>query len=387
MGLYVAFSTSVGLCNRYENSVRLQEQRRVIVWRKCERQPYGKRVVIRSCEQASAEQASAEQASAEQASAEQVSAEQASVEQASADDGSVAFVISQFEARDFLNLKTSGLAVAEDAHGTVEGEFSINLGYDTLCTIGVSRAGISRAGDARTLATWKELEKMSKRGRTGAFELFTDGESAPLRIAMESALGAPLSLLPAHARSAPTLVHSGFTMHRMKQVTPQQDTQHKLHALRPHGRVLDVCTGLGYTALGMACMEEVQEIVTVERDADVLRMVARNPWSKAVLMHPKVSSVVGDAADVMHTLRDGQFDCVVHDPPARAMGGVLYAQTFYTQLCRVLCSGGRMFHYIGDPDSKESGRLYNGIRQRLRDAGFTDVRDARDAFGVVATRP
>jgi hypothetical protein len=43
-----------------------------------------------------------------------------------------------------------------------------------------------------------------------------------------------------------------------------------------------------------------------------------------------------------------------------------------------------LFHYIGNPESKESGRLYGGIAQRLKDAGFGKVKKASRAFGLVA---
>lgn len=50
----------------------------------------------------------------------------------------------------------------------------------------------------------------------------------------------------------------------------------------------------------------------------------------------------------------------------------------------MLRHGGQLFHYIGSPDSKESGRLYGGITSRLREAGFSRVKRAPKAFGLVA---
>ena len=41
--------------------------------------------------------------------------------------------------------------------------------------------------------------------------------------------------------------------------------------------------------------------------------------------------------------------------------------------------------YTGNPDSKESGRLYRGIADRLQKAGFSNVRKVSKAFGVVAS--
>jgi predicted methyltransferase len=48
----------------------------------------------------------------------------------------------------------------------------------------------------------------------------------------------------------PTLEISGIHMHRIKKVDPKTDTELKLKALgRIYGVVLDICTGLGYTAI------------------------------------------------------------------------------------------------------------------------------------------
>ena len=65
----------------------------------------------------------------------------------------------------------------------------------------------------------------------------------------------PASLLPLDEASPtpPTAVLGGFNMHRTKGIDPAGDTDNKLRALgKKGGRVLDVCTGLGYTCLGAA---------------------------------------------------------------------------------------------------------------------------------------
>jgi len=62
----------------------------------------------------------------------------------------------------------------------------------------------------------------------------------------------------------------------------------------------------------------------------------------------------------------------------------VYGLQFYSELRRVLTKDGTLFHYIGNPESKESGRLYQGITQRLQEAGFVNVKKAVKAFGLVA---
>lgn len=299
----------------------------------------------------------------------------------------LAFAVSHFEAAALLTLKPQApISGAQQ----VTGPFSIDLGFHTQETLIVLPEGIGevdeRTEQQHTLATWKELQSMSKRGRTGAFELFRDG-SAPMRIAGLSATSQrALSLLPVKPMRPPTLVVAGFTMHRMRDTDPGLDTLEKVAALRPHGRVLDVCTGLGYTAVRMGTMDEVSEVVTVERDEGVVEIQGRNPWSKGLFEMEKVRRVEMDAVEFVRGVEDEWFDTVLHDPPARVLGGELFAQSFYMELARVMRVGGRLFHYIGDPESRESGRLYDGVVRRLREAGFERVDLAKKAFGVTAVR-
>ena len=63
----------------------------------------------------------------------------------------------------------------------------------------------------------------------------------------------------------------------------------------------------------------------------------------------------------------------------------LYGLQFYKDLHRVLKKGGVLFHYIGNPSSKESGRLYKGIKSRLGEVGFVNIEMVEAAFGMVAT--
>jgi hypothetical protein len=69
-----------------------------------------------------------------------------------------------------------------------------------------------------------------------------------------------------------------------------------------------------------------------------------------------------------------------------SLAGDLYSLEFYRAAVRVLGRGGRMFHYIGNPDSKSAGAVTRGVVQRLREAGFRRVDERRAAFGVLATK-
>lgn len=185
-------------------------------------------------------------------------------------------------------------------------------------------------------------------------------------------------------RRAPTLNVSGIPMHRIKDTTPDQDTLEKIHAISPiRGPVLDTCTGLGYTAIEASRQAEV---VTIELEPIVLEIARQNPWSRPLFDNTQIGQIIGDALDEIENFEDGQFGCIVHDPPTLRLAGDLYSSQFYGQLARVLRVGGRLFHYIGDLASSSGASTARGAGQRLREVGFTDVRPAPQAFGLVARR-
>lgn len=236
------------------------------------------------------------------------------------------------------------------------------------------------------IATWAELKKMSKKGRSGAFECFLDGSLSPSRIAgISDATQRAASLHPCVPHKPPTMVLAGFGMHRLKNTDPAADTDAKLRAVGKsflRGEVLDVCTGLGYTAIAAAEASGVSAVTTIELDPAVVSIQRRNPWSQALFAGEKIQRVEGDATVVLRELPDEWFSVVIHDPPARAMGGELYSREFYNELRRVCKVGARLFHYIGDPASQESGRLYRGVMKRLKEAGFRDLKKDVEAYGV-----
>jgi predicted methyltransferase len=62
----------------------------------------------------------------------------------------------------------------------------------------------------------------------------------------------------------------------------------------------------------------------------------------------------------------------------------LYSAEFYRQLGRILKAKGKLFHYIGDPNSKSGRSVARGVIRRLQDAGFRYIKPRPQAFGVVA---
>ncbi len=182
---------------------------------------------------------------------------------------------------------------------------------------------------------------------------------------------------------APTMLVSGIPMHRVKGIDPMGDTLRKVKTIAPiTGTVLDTATGLGYTAIVAA--RTAARVVTIELDPAALEVARQNPWSRELFARENIEQIVGDAADVIETLPDKTFARIIHDPPMFSLGGDLYSGAFYRQCRRVLGRGGRMFHYIGDPERASGSRITRGVIRRLQEAGFARVVRRPEAFGVVA---
>ena len=110
-----------------------------------------------------------------------------------------------------------------------------------------------------------------------------------------------------------------------------------------------------------------------------------NPHS-AELFDGSIQQLYGNAADVLPTLPDGEFDRIVHDPPTFALAGELFSEAFYRELLRVLKPSGKLYHYIGDPASKSAGNVAKGAAARLKKAGFGGVVIDYEAHGIRAAR-
>jgi predicted methyltransferase len=191
------------------------------------------------------------------------------------------------------------------------------------------------------------------------------------------------SLYP--TQGAPTMLVSGIPMHRIKDTDPHKDTLEKIKAIKPVvGQVLDTATGLGYTAIEAA--RTAEHVTTVELDPAVMELCAQNPWSQRLFNNPKITQLVGDSFDIVAEMDSSRFTRVIHDPPVFSLAGDLYSSEFYSELHRVLRNNGRLFHYVGDPESKSGRNITAGVIRRLENAGFRQVRRAPRAFGVVAIK-
>ena len=130
--------------------------------------------------------------------------------------------------------------------------------------------------------------------------------------------------------------------------------------------------------------ERADRVTTIELDPAAQSVARRNPWSCGLFDNPKISQIVGDSNDEIDKFPRESFHGIIHDPPMFSLAGELYSLAFYEQAYRVLKSNGRMFHYIGNPESKSGARVTRGVVQRLKEAGFSQVIPKPKAFGVTA---
>ena len=225
---------------------------------------------------------------------------------------------------------------------------------------------------------WNEIEEIARHD-TACF-IVANNHVQMIR-GFSDLTGRVYGLMP--TKTAPTMLISGLPMHRIKDTDPLTDTQAKIKAIAPiTGRVLDTCTGLGYTAIEAA--KTAEHVITIELDPAAQELARYNPWSRSLFDNPKIVQIIGDAFEIVPSFEDGVFDCILHDPPMLSLAGELYSGEFYRDCWRVLRRHGKLFHYIGDPDSRSGARTTRGVVRRLQEAGFARVIARPQAFGVAA---
>ena len=275
-------------------------------------------------------------------------------------------ILSYIQTRPILEARKRGQIVVET---------SIDLGRsNTSATL--SAEGVSFTTGERL--DWASVEKISK-SEVNCYTISTQGMQ-PVQVFSE-ATNRLCSLMP--TRGAPSMLIAGFVMHRIKGIDPWQHAQRMIAAIAPlSGTVLDTTTGLGYTAILAA--RTAGSVTAIELDPAVQTIARQNPWSQELFADPKITQVMGDACEVVSTFAGDSFDRIIHDPPTFALAGELYSGAFYRELYRILKRGGRLFHYIGDPNSKASGSVTRGVVRRLQETGFSRVVRRAEAYGVVA---
>jgi uncharacterized protein len=227
---------------------------------------------------------------------------------------------------------------------------------------------------------WDEIEEIDK--AENACFIIRDGRLEKI-LTFSALTNRSCSLMP--TAGAPTMLVAGFTMHRIVDCDPGQDTGAKIGAVAPiRGCVLDTATGLGYTAIEASRTAAL--VHTIELDPATQEIARQNPWSRGLFDRPNIIRHLGDSYDLVDTFADGMFDRIIHDPPVLSLAGQLYAGEFYRKLHRVLGKRGRLYHYIGNPTSRSIANTTRGVAERLRAAGFSRTRLCPEAFGIVAEK-
>lgn len=275
-------------------------------------------------------------------------------------------VLSHFQAQPLLDARKTGVSKATT---------SLDLGLSTV-PVELNSDGVVLPGGVTV--TWEDIDDIVR--HPNACFRVEAGSVAEIRVFSEHT-GWVRSLMP--TVGAPTMLVSGVPMHRIQNVDPYEDTRRKMKTIAPVGGVvLDTATGLGYTAIEAA--KTAERVVTIELDPAGLEIARENPWSRALFDNPRIEQVIGDSYDEVTRLADSTFSRVIHDPPALALAGDLYSGAFYRELHRILKRNGRLFHYIGDPESASGRNTTRGVMRRLQESGFSRIVRRPEAFGVVA---
>ncbi|MEW5306117.1 MAG: hypothetical protein WDW36_008609 [Sanguina aurantia] len=177
-------------------------------------------------------------------------------------------------------------------------------------------------------------------------------------------------------------------MHITASKLPSEDARDKvkLARIRKKSVVLDICTGLGYSAIA-AMRAGAAQIISLEREQDVLDLARVNPMSAELFSSPNIRIIVGDASDTIERLGDGVFSACLHDPPRMAHAGELYGLRFFQQIHRVLKDGGRLVMYTGTHRSRSGIKsMPKGVKDRLLAAGFIEVKFVDACQGFVASK-
>ncbi len=169
-------------------------------------------------------------------------------------------------------------------------------------------------------------------------------------------------------RNWPSIAIGSVPMHAVTRSSPAEDTRRKLTLLKPRGKVLDTCMGLGYTAMGAA--RAGCDVYTFERDSNVITLARLNPLSGDLFTRKNIHRRKADIYEYIRRFGPGEFDCIIHDPPTVRIAPELFSDVFYRQLYRVLKKRGRLYHYLPLYRIRQ-GRDYPAkIKGKLKQAGF-----------------
>ena len=190
-------------------------------------------------------------------------------------------------------------------------------------------------------------------------------------------------LLP--AEEWPTFTISSTPMHRHVRITPKHDTELKINEIKPvKGKVLDTCTGLGYTAIMASANAE--KVYTFEKDKNVMFIAKYNPYSKELFENKKIELKNENVFDGIKNFKNEFFDRIIHDPPTFSRSPELYSDEFHKEMFRVLKKGGIIYHYCPLPGKMSGRQFQHTIIRKLKEAGFIKVEYHEKSSGIRAVK-
>ena len=185
--------------------------------------------------------------------------------------------------------------------------------------------------------------------------------------------------------SWPTFKISATPMHRHIHISPKKDTETKIKTLAPiKGKVLDTCTGLGYTAI--LSSRHATRVHTFEKDKNALFIASYNPYSRELFSKKNIVIHKEDVFLGIHPFHSSFFDRIIHDPPTFKRSPMLYSLDFYNELYRVLKKRGILYHYCPFPGKTKERKFYLTIVKLLKRAGFSLVSYNDESSGIRAIK-
>lgn len=175
----------------------------------------------------------------------------------------------------------------------------------------------------------------------------------------------------------PILQTSGTPMH--KQAFIERVEKDKLK-----GKVLDSGTGLGYTAIAAA--KTARKVITIEIDYAIIEIARMNPYSQELFTDKKIILINADLMEDIKKYKESEFDNIILDVGNQRIYADFFSLANYKEAYRVLKKGGKLYHYIPQPQVTRGRDFIGEVSKRIKLAGFVSVeRNSEDSY-IVATK-
>ncbi len=185
----------------------------------------------------------------------------------------------------------------------------------------------------------------------------------------------------------PSLMLSSVPMHRFKSSTPKISAELMVKEISPiNGIVLDCCAGLGYTSVIEANQPNCKEVISFEKDNNVLEIASYNPYSNDFFLNKKIKLYKESVFEGIKKFENNYFDRILHDPPTVSFAKELYSIHFYKELYRVLKKEGLLYHYCPNPKKTKGNEFFKIVEKLLKQAGFINVKYNPNSSGIRATK-